>query len=254
MSKLVEKLSKASRSVTTPIGFHSTINGISSSSMLLIAAVSSDTTNIKSLAGGSIDAALILDPETTVTKAKKVIKLFGDIPVGLATDNLNAENIDKYSTIGLDFVAFNKKTPISSMRMSTTGKFFITDSTLNMDLIRALNSIDINGTIIDNSKVDSLTIEHLLICKRFHEILHKPLLMMVSSVIADYELHQLWETGISGIVFPSDWSPELLERLRHTVDNLPKKHAHITDKPEVILPQFANKDESLDEDEDEEEE
>ena len=249
MSKLVEKLSKASRSVTTPIGFHSAINGIKGSSMLLIAAIASDTISIKPLAGSSIDAALILDPDVTVTKTKKLIKLLGDIPLGLATDQLNTNDIAEYCLIGLDFIAFNKNTSITSMQMNATGKFFIIDSAMNMDLVRALNSLDIHGAIIDNSKVDSLTIEHLLICKRFREILRKPLLMLVSSLITDYELHQLWETGISGVVFPSNWTSESLERLRHTVDNLPKIRAHQTDKPEVILPQYDTREESLDEDE-----
>lgn len=254
MSKLVEKLNKASRSVTTPMGFHSTMTGKDDSSLVLIAAIASDAIDSKTLTSIPIDAALILDPKVTVTKTKKIIKLLGDIPLGLATDKLSAKDTVEYSGINLDFIAFNKKTPLTSMQVSTTGKFLIIDSTLDIDLARSLNSIDVNGVIIDNSGIDMLTIEHLLICKRYHEILRKPLLMILSSVITDYELQQLWETGISGVVLTSDWSPGSLEKVRHVVDSLPKKHAHRTDKAEAILPRYnVDIDESSDEEEEEEE-
>jgi hypothetical protein len=254
MSKLIEKLSKLSRSVTQPIGFHSAISETSSSSLLLIAAISSiNTINIKSLVNSPIDAMLILDPKVTLTNTKKFIELSGDIPLGLVIDQLNTTKVDDYSRIGLDFIAFNKSSSMTAMQLITTGKLFIIDSTINIDLVKAINSMGIDGALIDNSKIDSLNIEHLLICRRLHEILRKPLLMMVSSVITDYELRQLWETGIAGVVFPDTWTSESVERLRQAANNLPKRNVNRMDKPEAILPHYTE-DVALDEDDDEDEE
>ncbi len=250
MSKFVEKLSKASRSDTTPIGFHSPTSKTSSSSLLLIAAISStDTVEVKSLAASPIDAALILDPKVTIAKTKQFIKLLGDIPLGLVINQLNTNDVAINSIVGLDFIAFDRKTPITSTQITNTGRLFIIDSALNMDLVKAINSLDIDGVLIDNSKVDSLTIEHILICKRFSELLHKPLLMIVSSMITDYELHQLWETEIAGIVFPVTWLPESLERLKHAIDNLSKIHTHRIDKLEAILPHYTETESSDEDDE-----
>ena len=240
MSKLTDKLYKISRSVATPIGFHSATSAPGDSPLLLIAGIfSADIKKVKSLDGIPIDAALILNQNLGLKQAKQFIKVLRDTPLGIIINQLSEINNVNSATTCLDFIAFDKHVSMTNVEKTSVGKLFMIDASLNMDLIRAVNELDIDGVIIDNSQADLLTVEHLLICQRLRELLHKPLLMILPSLVTGAELCRLWGVGITGVISSKTWSVESLIGLRQKIDNLPKRHAHRNSKIDAILPNYA---------------
>ena len=162
MSKFTDKLHKISRSVATPIGFHSATSEPGDSPLLLIAGIfSADIKKVKSLDGISIDAALIFNQNLGLKKVKQFVKVLRDAPLGIIINQLSEINNDNSATAGLDFIAFDKHVAMTNIERTSVGKLFMIDASLNMDLIKAVNELDIDGVIIDNSQADLLTVEHL---------------------------------------------------------------------------------------------
>lgn len=257
MSKFTDKLYKISRSVAAPIGFHSATSEPGDSSLLLIAGIfSADIKKVKSLDGISIDAALILNQNLGLKKAKQFAKVLSDTPLGIIISQLSEINNAANSVAAdLDFIAFDKQVSMTNVEKTSVGKLFMIDASFNMDLTKAVNGIDLDGVIIDNSQEELLSVEHLLICQRLRELLHKPLLMILPPLVTSAELCRLREVGITGVISSKTWSVESLIDLRHKIDNLPKRDAHWNSKIDAILPSYAGyKDEGEDEDEDEDEE
>ena len=254
MSKFTDKLYKISKSVATPIGFHSATSESGDSPLLLIAGIfSADIEKVKSLDGIPIDAALIVNQNLGLKKVKQFVKVLGDTPLGIIINQLSEINNANSATAGLDFIAFDKHVSMTNVERTSVSKLLMIDASFNMDLIKAVNELDTDGVIIDNSQAELLTVEHLLICQRLCELLHKPLLMILPSLLTGAELCRLWEAGITGVISSKTWSIESLIGLRQNIDNLPKRHAHRNSKMDAILPNYVGyEDEGEDEDEDEE--
>jgi hypothetical protein len=256
MSKITDKLYKISRSVATPIGFHSGMSESGDSPLLLIAGIfSADVKKVKSLDGVPIDAALILNHNLGLKKTKQFVKVLGNTPLGIIINQFSEINNTNSATAGLDFIVFDKHVSMTNVERTSVSKLFILDASFNMDLIKAVNELDTDGVIIDNSQVELLTVEHLLICQRLSDLLHKPLLMILPSLLTGAELCLLWEAGITGVISSKTWSIESLIGLRQNINNLPKKHAHRNSKMDAILPNYAGyEDDKEDNDEGDDEE
>lgn len=254
MSEFTDKLNNVSRSIATTIGFHSAKSEPADPPLLLIAGIfSSEIKKVKSLDGISIDAALILNQNIGLKKAKQFVKILKDTPLGIIINQLGEINNANSATAGLDFIAFDKHVSMINVERTSVGKLLMIDASLNRDLIKAVNEIDIDGLVIDNSQADLLTVEHLLICQRLRELLRKPLLMILPSLVTGAELCCLWEVGVTGVISSKTWSVESLIGLRQNIDNLPKRHVHRNRKIDAILPSYAgSEDEAEDEGEDEE--
>jgi hypothetical protein len=256
MSKFTDKLHKISRSVAAPIGFHAATSELGNSSLLLIVGIfSADIKKVKILDGISIDAALILNQNLGLKKTKQFAKVLSDTPLGIIINQLSEINSANSVAADLDFIAFDKQVSMTNVEKTAVGKLFMIDASFNMDLTKAVNEIDLDGVIIDNSQEELLSVEHLLICQRLHELLHKPLLMILPPLVTSAELCRLREVGITGVISSKTWSVESLIDLRHKIDNLPKKEARRNSKIDAILPSYTGyKDEDEDEDEDDDEE
>ncbi len=256
MSRISDKLNKVSRAVTTPMGFHSVASETNDSPLLLIAGIFSvDIKKVKALDGIPIDAALISNQKLSLKKAKQFVKVLKDTPVGIIINQLSEINNVNSVTADLDFVAFDKHISMTNVERGSIGKLFMIDASFNMDFIKAVNELDIEGVIIDNSQVELLTVDHLLICQRLRGLLRKPLLMVLPPLVTYAELCCLRESGITGVISSKIWSIESLIELRQNIDKLPKNAALRTNKIDAILPNYVGYEgegEDSEEDEDEE--
>jgi len=82
-------------------------------------------------------------------------------------------------------------------------------------------------------------VEQVLICQHFSELLDKPLVVTLPSIITSAELSNLWKAGVDGIVVPPEQSIESLVKLREMIDNLPKEARRGPGKVlDVALPHY----------------
>ena len=241
MSKFVDKLQSLSKSSTTPIGFHPSVSELKSPALLLIAGLSgTQVKEAKIVADVNADAGLILDEGPSARIVRQMVEAVGDIPLGLFVKGMSEEKIDELASLGCDFVVFDIRIPAAVLHKEEVGKFLMIEPSLDQGFVRAINSLDIDGVVISSRGEDSfVAVEHLLVCRRFVELLEKPVIMALPSLVTKTELASLWQAGVDGVVAPSTQSVETLAELGKMISDLPKRARGRRTKAGVKLPHYS---------------
>jgi hypothetical protein len=240
MSKFVDKLHNLSKSSASPIGFHAAPSELKSSPMLLVAGLAGvDVKEADALTGSNVDAGLILNQNSKVESLKEMVKAMGDIPLGVVIKGMAERKVSKLIGSVCDFVVFDMKTPVAALRGEEAGKFMVIEPSLDQGLVRAINALEIDGVFINRGEESFITVEYLLICRRFNELLDKPLLVTLPSLITNDELGNLWKAGMDGMVIPPAQPVEAFTELRKMIDSLPKRAKYRRGKVGVVLPYYG---------------
>jgi hypothetical protein len=241
MSKFVDKLQSLSKSSTMPIGFHPSVSELKSPAMLLIAGLSgTQVKEAKILADVNADAGLILSEGLSAKAVKQIVEAVGNVPVGVFVKGMSEEKINELGSVGCDFVVFDVRIPAAVLRKEGVGKFLMIESSLDQGLVRAINSLDVDGVFINSKSGDSfVAVEDLLVCRKFVELLEKPVMITLPSLVTKAVLTNLWQVGVDGIVAPSTQSVEALTELRKMTSDLPRGTRGRRAKAGVVLPHYG---------------
>jgi hypothetical protein len=241
MSKFVDKLQSLSKSSTTPIGFHPAVSELKSPAVLLIVGLSgTQVKEAKIVADVNADAGLILSEGTSAKVVKQMVEAVGDVPLGVFVKGISEEKINELASVGCDFVVFDIRIPAAVLNKEDIGKFLMIEPSLDQGLVRAINSLEVDGVVISSRGGDSfVAVEHLLICRRFVELLEKPVIMALPSLATKAVLTSLWRAGIDGVVAPSAQSVEALTELKKMISDLPRGARGRRAKAGVILPHYG---------------
>jgi hypothetical protein len=253
MSKFVDKLQSLSKSSITPIGFHPSVSELKSPVMLLIAGLSgTQVKEAKIVADVNADAGLILSEGPSAKVVKQMVEAVGNIPLGVFVRGMSEEKINELVSVGCDFVVFDIKIPAAVLHKEGVGKFLMIEPSLDQGLVRAINSLEVDGVFISSRGGDSfVAVEHLLVCRRFVELLEKPVMITLPSLVTKAELTNLWQVGVDGVVAPSTQSVEALAELKKMIGDLPRGARGRRAKAGVVLPHYGG---GVVEEEDEEQE
>jgi hypothetical protein len=254
MSKFVDKLQSLSKSSTTPIGFHPSVSELKSPAMLLIAGLSeTQVKEVKTLADVSADAGLILSESPSAKVVKQMVEAVGDVPLGVFVKGMSEEKINEITSVGCDFVVFDIRIPAAVLHKQGVGKFLRIEPSLDQGLVRAINNLEIDGVFISSREGDSfVAVEHLLVCRRFVELLEKPVMITLPSLVTKAELASLRQAGVDGVVTPSTQSVDALAELKKMIGDLPRGAGGRRSKTGVVLPHYGGG-VATDDDEEEEE-
>ena len=253
MSKFVDKLHNLSKTSVSPIGFHAAASEAKSSSMLLVAGLSGVVArDVEAIAGSNVDAGLILSQSFKRGGLKRMIKAMGDIPVGVVVKGAYKEKMDELIGSGCDFVVFDMRTPVAILEKEEVGKFLMIEPSIDRGLVRAVGTLDIDGLFINVGEEPFITVEQVLVCQRFSELLDKPLLVALPSIITSAELSNLWKAGVDGIVVPPAQPVEAFSNLRGMLDKVPGGTNRRQARVGVVLPHYGGN--VIGEEEEEEEE
>ena len=252
MSKLADRLRSLSESSGAPIGFHPAAYETSSPSMLFIVGLSGtqikEATIVPDLAA---DAGLIVSEGTDTRTVKQVVEAADDAPIGVLVQGVREKELDELVSLGCDFVVFDIGEAAVILTKKGIGKFLMIEPSLDQGLVRAINSFEVDGVLIGGW--DSvITVERLLVSRRFVELLEKPVIMKLPSVVTKEELANLWQGGVDAVVSASTQSTEALAELRKMLTGLPKRTRNTRPASGVVLPGYG-RDMVGEEDEQEEE-
>ncbi len=252
MSKFADRLRSLSKYGTTPIGFHPSISEARGPVMLVVVELSgAQVKEARVMADVNADAAFISSEGTNSKVVRQIVEAAGSVPVGVFVNGVNEEKIDELTSAGCDFVVFDIKAAAAVLHKEV-GKTLMIDPSLDQGLVRAANSLELDGVFISGRGGDScVAVEHLLVCRRFVELLEKPVIMAVPSVVTKAVLISLWQAGVDGVVTPATQSAEALSGLRKMISELPRGVRGRRAKAGVVLPHYG---EGLAGEEDEEQE
>jgi hypothetical protein len=200
------------------------------------------------------DAGLIVGEATSARVLKQVVEVAGDIPVGVSVKGADERQIEEFAEAGCDFLVFDMGMRAGALRKKEDmGKFLTVEHSLDQGLVRAINSLEVDGVLIMGREGDSfLPVERLLVCRRFVELLEKSIIVTLPSEVTKADLTGLWEVGVDGVVAPSGYSAEALIELREMVSDLPKRSRGRRPRGGAMLPRLSaniSEDEEGDEEE-----
>jgi hypothetical protein len=241
MSKFTDKLQSLSKSSTTPIGFHPSVSELKGPTMLLIVGLSgTQVKEAKILADVKADAGLILSEGPSAKVVKQMVEAAGNVPLGVFVKGTSEKEINELTSVGCDFVVFDIGMRAAVLHKEEVGKFLTIEPSLDQGLVRAINSLELGGVFITIKGGDSfVAIEHLLVCRRFVELLEKPVIMALPSVVTKVELTSLWQVGVDGVIAPPGHSVEALTELKRMISDLPRGARGRRPKAGVVLPHYG---------------
>lgn len=236
MSKLADKLRSLSESSGAPIGFHPARSEASSPSMLFVVGLSG--TQVKEaaiLCDLAADAGLIVSEDTDVRAVRQVVEAVGDVPIGVLVKGMPGKGLDELVGLGCDFVVFHIGEAAGILAKKGIGKFLMIEPSLDQGLVRAINSFEVDGVLVGGG--DSvITVERLLVCRRFVELLEKPVIIRLPSLVTKEELVSMWQGGVDGVVSASTQSTQALAELKRMLSDLPKRTRNTRPAGGVMLP------------------
>lgn len=239
MSKFTDKLQRVYRGSTPSIGFRRSA-GAENPPLLIIARLSKPTVKeAKAMAVADIDAGIISSESVDVGSFGKLATAMGDIPLGLFLEGGSQEKIAEFADSGCDFVVFGLKTPLKAVKKEGIGKILQIEPSLDHSLVRAINGLELPvDSVLVIGEEPSVTVERLLLYQRFGELLDRPLLVSLGSLVTSGELSSLCEAGVNGVVLPEGLATGRLTELRKTIDSLPKTVKRKA-KGVALVPQVA---------------
>jgi len=209
--------------------------------MLFIAGLSgTQAKEAKILADVNADAGLILSEGLSTKVVKQMVEDAGDVPLGVFVKGTDEKEINELASVGCDFMVFDIRIPAAVLHKEGVGKFLMIEPSLDQGFVRAINSLELDGVFISSRSGESfVAVEHLLVCRRFVELLEKPVIVALPSLVTKAELTSLWQAGIDGVVAPSTQSVEALAGLKKMISDLPRGARGRRAKVGVALPHYG---------------
>jgi hypothetical protein len=235
MSKFAEKLQRVYRGTVTSIGFRKSTEV----ELLPLLVVANLTKASAAEAKAIIDAAIVSGAGLGSKSFGQLSKAMDDVPLGLFLADAEKEDISQSVDLGGDFLVFGLKTPLEVVSREDVGKLLKIEPSLEPSLVRAINELPltVDGVLIAGEE-SSVTVERLLICQRFSELLAKPLLVTVALSVTGAEISSLFQAGVNGLVLPEKVPAETFAELKKTIGSLPKAVKRKS-KGTALLPQLG---------------
>ncbi|MFP3880456.1 MAG: hypothetical protein ACLFVA_05840 [Dehalococcoidia bacterium] len=223
MSKFVDKLQNLAKSSGTPIGFRPSASEAESSAMLLIVGLSGAKVNeAKRAADINADAGLIIDQIPSARVVGQMVEAAGGIPLGVFIDDAAEEKANELVSSGCDFLVLGIKAAAAILQNEEVGKFLMVEPSLDYALVRAINSLEIDGVFLSKGIDSFVAVQDLLVCRRFVEFLEKPVMITLPPCVTKAELVGLSQVGVEGVVALPTESAEALAELKKLIDDLPR--------------------------------
>lgn len=252
MSKFAEKLQRVYRGSAPAMGFRRSAETEIPALIVVASLTKTSPTDAGALAAAGIDAGILGVKGLSAKSFAQLAEAVGYIPLGLFLESTEKDVIAKSIEMGCDFVVFGLKTPLEAVNREGLGRVLRIESSLEPGLVRAINGLPISiDAVLVAVDEPAITIERLLIYQRFAELVDKPLLVTLSSMITENELGGLFEAGVNGLVLPEGLSAEPLADLKKSVGGL-SRATRRKPKAAAILPRVGGELETGVEEEEEE--
>ncbi|HXK32822.1 MAG TPA: hypothetical protein VNM91_02275 [Dehalococcoidia bacterium] len=244
MSKLADKIKKAMRVDSQPIGFGAA-KSEQQPTMVLVASARAAGDAADLLKRGA-DVVLVgaAGAPASVDGAKGAERVLGAWIGGTREDEAKA-----FREAGFDFVVFDPDSAAATALLDDQVGYVISvPGDLSDTEVRTLEGFNLDALYV--GKIDgALTVRRQMELRRLFAMTRKPLMAAVSGSIGAAELQALRDANVAVVVAES---PGEVEALRRTVDALPPRARRRDgeDRPTPLVPRAAAADEHDHDDED----
>jgi hypothetical protein len=235
MSKLAEKIRRAGRPDTGPMGFG--LRGerrAAAASLLCLVRLDKDQAK-KGGAAAEADAVIVSGVEPD--KLADVIKKLKDVPLGLRLEGAERSDVAAAREAGADFVVLDERSSGESMIEERIGLVLRPGADASDTDLRSLAGLPLDALEI-GAAAEPFSVRRLVELRRLALLSQTPLLVDVGPGVKASRLEALREAGVAGVVLDGK-SADKLEALRKAVLSLPVRGRRREERAEALLPSLA---------------
>ncbi len=241
MSKLAERIRRAMRFDSPPMGFGAAAR-VSNPTLLLAAFLPSLAPEAaKEAVARGADTCLLTASEVKDREVKGVVEALGDACGGLYLRRLDGETAAHLAELGIDYAAFEADTALATTLLeSNLGLVLSLESDLPDIYLRTLEALPLDAILLRHWK-GPLTVRQQMELQRITGLAHKPLILPVSPQVTSGELQVLREAAVIAVAVEADSKAgfDALASLRKVIDELPPRRRRKEERGDVILPRVV---------------
>jgi len=246
MSKLLEKLERASEGRAQPLGFGAGSSREKTLPMVVLASATLDHAHLLAAAAdGGADALLIIAEQPSSDKAlAQLRKAKPAIPWGVRFGSLAREDMAKLIDMGCDFVVFHpERASASVLTEDRIGKVLDIDPSLSDNLVKAAARLSVDAVLLSplGEGRTPLTVRQLMELERLAAGAGKYVLTSLPPSLPVEGIEALWSIGVRGVVVDlTAVDPgERLAQVREAISRLPARKKKPKDKLAARLPSLS---------------
>jgi hypothetical protein len=233
MSKLSDRIRRASRTAPAPIGFGAAAARAPEPTLLCVVRLSSNESGKAGDAASRGADAVIVDG-IDAGKVKDFLEKAAGLPVGVRLQRGGRKEVAALKDAGADFVALDTAAPAEAMLENGIG-FVLALGRENDDTgLRMVGDLSLDALVVPPLD-GSLTLGRLLELRRVAALARTPMLTEVAADAGASHLQALRESGIIGVIVDSS-AMGRLEGLRQTIASLPPRGRRKEERAEPLLP------------------
>lgn len=238
MSKLSERIRKASRSDAAPIGFGAAANQKPAPPILLLARQGTDQAGRASEAARRGADLLVFEGDVTRLKGKS--KELSQVIAGLRLPAVDAMALANLKELGIDFAVFDAAASTADVLLDDNFGFVLALGNEVSDVsLRVMESLSLDALLVP--PLDGhLTVQRQIELKRLSLLSRTPLLLELGPSAPTTQLSALREAGVVGLIVDGGRG-QRLEELRQAIDRLPppKRGRRGEERAEAIVPSIS---------------
>ncbi len=234
MSKLAERIRKASRVETAPMGFGAAAARAPAATMLCLVSLSPGEAGKAAEAAGKGADAVIFEG-IDAGRLKDRAEAAGQLPLGVRLAKADRAAVAAQRQAGADFVVLE---PLSASGESLLEEGIGLVLALGRDpsdtTLRLLADLSLDALRVPPPD-DPLTVARLLELRRIAVLSRTPLLTEVSAEADSSQLQALRDAGVAGVIIEGR-SLDRLPALRKAIDAMPPRGRKREERAEALLP------------------
>ena len=228
MSKLLDKLDKASQLPPRRMGFVSSTTESASPPLVLIVRV--DASSKVSIKDTSEHADSIIVRVAEVKDAESLSKQLAKLPDtlgwGVQAEVIKADQVGGLTENGCDFIVLRVEgTPVSVLNEENVTKVLSVDDDMEEQFLRVLEDVPTDSLLIETQPKEGLTIKDLMSYRSVLSCVSKPVMVCISANLTEGELTALQNVGVIGVLVDAKTAKDVkqLAGLRKVIEALPPR-------------------------------
>lgn len=231
MSKLSDRIRRASKVEPAPMGFAAAARRAPSPTLMTVVRLSASESGKAGDAGKAGADAVILSGDAGKLKDA------GDAILGAAPDKTDRKSVAALRDAGADFVVLSPDAPAEAMLEEKIGFVLELRTELDDTHLRLLSDLTLDAVIVPGPKAP-FTVERLLDLRRVASLARAPLLVEDDGNADTPLLQLLRESGVAGIVVGASAIVKLGE-LRERIVAIPARGKRREEHAEALVPAQA---------------
>lgn len=222
MSELIDKLERAAKGASQPLGFGGAAKRERIAPILILGGVAAgDAAQAKAVVDAGLDGAIVAAGKTAKnTDVDKSAKALKGVTFGVWVDEGQATDTD-----GADFQIFSSdSTPIGALAGEKRTTVMQVAPELDDSLLRTIDILPVDAFFVSLADADSLTISQLMRLGRVRGVTSRWLLAYLPALPSKEEAEQLRDAGVAAIaVSAKDLTAEAFKETREMLLDLPRE-------------------------------